>query len=108
MGSMRDLGSDKKIGSTQESKLKTQEDLMSSELHTYIEFQKMENLLIDENNLEDFNNQGTIQINFLDLPLCCPLPDQQVWNAHPRVYLPIHKTGKATCPYCSAQYVLKR
>ena len=42
-----------------------------------------------------------------DLPLCCPTPEMTLWNMHPRVYLPIEKTGKATCPYCGAQYVLQ-
>lgn len=41
-----------------------------------------------------------------DLPLSCPLPEMAVWNAHPRVYLPIEKTGHALCPYCGAQYEL--
>jgi uncharacterized Zn-finger protein len=41
-----------------------------------------------------------------DLPLSCPMPDMQLWNAHPRVFLPIDKTGEATCPYCSAHYIL--
>ena len=42
-----------------------------------------------------------------DLPLSCPMPDMILWNAHPRVYLPIEKTGRAICPYCGAEYVLK-
>lgn len=42
-----------------------------------------------------------------DLPLSCPMPNMTIWNAHPRVYLPIEKTGKASCPYCSAVYLLK-
>lgn len=41
-----------------------------------------------------------------DLPLSCPMPNMTLWNAHPRVYLPIEKTGKASCPYCGASYVL--
>lgn len=41
------------------------------------------------------------------LPLSCPLPEDEVWNMHPRVYLPIEKTGEATCPYCGAHYVLQ-
>lgn len=40
------------------------------------------------------------------LPLSCPTPEQRLWNSHPRVYLPIEKTGTATCPYCSARYRL--
>jgi uncharacterized Zn-finger protein len=41
-----------------------------------------------------------------DLPLCCPMPTQRLWDSHPRVYLPIEKTGKATCPYCDAEFTL--
>ena len=47
------------------------------------------------------------QVARADLPLCCPPPGQEVWNMHPRVYLPIEKTGQATCPYCGARYVLE-
>jgi uncharacterized Zn-finger protein len=45
-------------------------------------------------------------IHRADLPLSCPTPEQKLWNAHPRVYLPIEETGEATCPYCSAHYRL--
>lgn len=41
-----------------------------------------------------------------DLPLSCPMPNMTLWNSHPRVYLPIEKTGKASCPYCGANYLL--
>jgi uncharacterized Zn-finger protein len=42
-----------------------------------------------------------------DLPLSCPPRDMRVWDAHPRVYLPIEETGSATCPYCDAEFQLK-
>lgn len=42
-----------------------------------------------------------------NLPLSCPPRDCRVWDAHPRVYLPIEEEGKVTCPYCDAEYVLK-
>lgn len=42
-----------------------------------------------------------------DLPLSCPMKKMELWNAHPKVYLPIEKTGHAVCPYCSAEYFLK-
>ncbi|MCH9756180.1 MAG: zinc-finger domain-containing protein [Gammaproteobacteria bacterium] len=42
-----------------------------------------------------------------DLPLSCPSNTSVLWNAHPKVYLPIDKTGEETCPYCGIQYVLK-
>ncbi|MEJ2575665.1 MAG: zinc-finger domain-containing protein [Gammaproteobacteria bacterium] len=41
-----------------------------------------------------------------DLPLSCPMPGDEVWNMHPRVYLPVEKTGDAVCPYCGMRYRL--
>lgn len=51
--------------------------------------------------------QRIYEVTRKDLPLACPMPDMYVWNAHPRVYLPIEQTGREICPYCSAEYVLK-
>jgi uncharacterized Zn-finger protein len=42
-----------------------------------------------------------------ELPLSCPMKDMRVWDAHPRVYLPIEETGHVICPYCGAEFVLK-
>jgi len=51
-------------------------------------------------------NDAVIKVSRSDLPLSCPRPDDEVWNMHPRVYLPIEKTGEAVCPYCGARYAL--
>lgn len=48
----------------------------------------------------------TYEVHRADLPLSCPTPEQKLWNAHPRVFLPVEETGEATCPYCSAHYQL--
>lgn len=48
----------------------------------------------------------TVEISKKNLPLCCPQPDERVWDGHPRVYLPIEKKGQFTCPYCGTHYVL--
>lgn len=53
-----------------------------------------------------FDNVGQFMVTPEDLPVCCPLPSQALWDAHPRVYLPIEETGKATCPYCGAKFIL--
>jgi uncharacterized Zn-finger protein len=50
---------------------------------------------------------AAVAVSRKDLPLCCPRPQDELWNMHPRVYLPIEKTGAATCPYCGTHYVLK-
>jgi uncharacterized Zn-finger protein len=47
------------------------------------------------------------QITSQNLPLSCPMPNSTLWNAHPRVYLPIEKTGEAHCPYCGTKYTLR-
>lgn len=46
-------------------------------------------------------------LTYADLPLSCPPLDTRVWDAHPRVYLPIEDVGKVVCPYCGSEYVLK-
>jgi uncharacterized Zn-finger protein len=51
------------------------------------------------------NRKKTIRTR--DLPLSCPDDSALLWNAHPKVYLPIEKTGEETCPYCGTRYLLK-
>jgi len=52
------------------------------------------------------NTARRVEVTAADLPLHCPMPSMLLWNAHPRVYLPIHQTGEALCPYCGTRYVL--
>jgi len=54
-----------------------------------------------ENRLRD------IEVTAKDLPLHCPMPSMVLWNAHPRVFLPIEQTGEALCPYCGTRYRLQ-
>lgn len=42
-----------------------------------------------------------------ELPLSCPTDAMVLWNAHPKVYLPIDKTGVEVCPYCGSRFVLQ-
>lgn len=53
------------------------------------------------------NTETRYTVRREDLPLSCPTPDMELWNSHPRVYLPIEKTGHASCPYCGAEYQLE-
>ena len=53
------------------------------------------------------NRSRQIEVTQSDLPLHCPMPDMLLWNAHPRVFLPIEKTGEALCPYCGTRYILQ-
>ncbi len=54
------------------------------------------------------NAQKRYEVGSEDLPLSCPMPQMQLWNSHPRVYLAIEKTGEVKCPYCGAEYLLRR
>lgn len=54
------------------------------------------------------NAQSRYEVTVADLPLSCPMPLMSLWNSHPRVYLPIEANGWAKCPYCSAEFTLKR
>jgi len=51
-------------------------------------------------------NNALIQIKQNQLPLHCPLPEINLWNQHPKVYLPIDAFKKVKCPYCGTEYVL--
>ena len=53
------------------------------------------------------NRERHIEVTADDLPLHCPTPAMMLWNAHPRVFLPIEATGTALCPYCGTKYTLK-
>ncbi|HYM36540.1 MAG TPA: hypothetical protein VET48_14170, partial [Steroidobacteraceae bacterium] len=35
------------------------------------------------------NAQNKYEVTSADLPLSCPMPSMQLWNSHPKVYLPI-------------------
>ena len=53
------------------------------------------------------NDRREYEITRASLPLHCPLTEMSLWNSHPRVYLPIEKTGSAKCPYCGTDFRLK-
>ncbi|MEN8177508.1 MAG: zinc-finger domain-containing protein [Pseudomonadota bacterium] len=50
--------------------------------------------------------QEIIKVSRNDLPLSCPRPGDSLASMHPKVYLPIKKSGAMTCPYCGARYQL--
>lgn len=52
------------------------------------------------------NTARAIEVTAADLPLHCPMPHMLLWNAHPRVFLPIEQHGEALCPYCGTRYTL--
>lgn len=53
------------------------------------------------------NSEKLYKVTRGDLPVSCPTPEMTLWNSHPRVYLPLADNGRATCPYCSAEFILE-
>jgi len=53
------------------------------------------------------NAENKYEVTDADLPVHCPMDGMTLWNSHPKVYLPIEKTGKSKCPYCGAEFHLK-
>jgi uncharacterized Zn-finger protein len=52
-------------------------------------------------------SQQIIDVTASDLPLACPMPDMNLWNAHPKVMIPLGHGGEARCPYCGTLYRFK-
>ena len=63
--------------------------------------------IMTKNTKIEASTARSYEINAKDLPLCCPMPNMYLWDSHPRVYLPIKKTGHSVCPYCGSEYFLK-
>ena len=59
-----------------------------------------------DDSLVNSSTETRVDVKRTELPLSCPLPDEKLWNAHPRVYLPIEDSGEASCPYCGTHYML--
>lgn len=53
------------------------------------------------------NAEKRYEVTSADLPLSCPTAEMSLWNSHPRVFLPLDKTGHEKCPYCGAEFFLK-
>lgn len=62
---------------------------------------------MSEKDLKQACAQNVYYITQKDLPLSCPTENMELWNAHPKVYLPIEETGVEVCPYCGARFELK-
>lgn len=56
--------------------------------------------------LQEASTKKIYHVKHTDLPLSCPMDKMRLWDSHPKVYLPIEETGKETCPYCAAEYIL--
>lgn len=63
--------------------------------------------LMSKTKMQPACTKKTYTVHRKDLPLSCPTDKMVLWNAHPKVYLPIEDSGSEICPYCNAHYILK-
>lgn len=61
----------------------------------------------DRDDLSQPNGEHRYRVTVDDLPLSCPMPEMYLWNSHPKVYIPLHKSGYGKCKYCGAEYIVK-
>lgn len=61
----------------------------------------------DRDDLIKPNSENRYEVTADDLPLSCPMPGMYLWNSHPKVYIPLHKTGEGQCHYCGAHYFIR-
>lgn len=62
---------------------------------------------MSNNELETPCSKRHYEITESDLPLSCPTASMRLWDAHPKIYLPIEETGHELCPYCGTEFTLK-
>lgn len=53
-------------------------------------------------------NKSIKTVNAKEVPISCPMPDEALWNQHPKVYIPLDDSGSGSCPYCGNQFQLEQ
>lgn len=61
----------------------------------------------EQDDLDTPNDTNVHEVTRDILPIHCPMPGSSLWNSHPRVYIPVAENGRAKCPYCGCEYILK-
>jgi len=56
--------------------------------------------------MKDNNTDQVINVTADDLPMHCPPPNSDLWDSHPRVFIPLEDTGEASCSYCGNKFRL--
>lgn len=49
---------------------------------------------------------AVVEVTSDDLPMHCPAPGSDLWNSHPRVYIPLEDSDEASCSYCGTVFRL--
>ncbi len=63
----------------------------------------------DKQNSKQTNEvKDVVFVDKKDLPISCPMPEDTLWNMHPKVYIPLDKVDSYQCPYCGRQFHLNK
>lgn len=63
---------------------------------------------INQTGVNPPNAKTRYEITRSDLPVHCPISGSSLWNSHPRVFIALNDKGHGKCPYCGAEYQLKK
>ncbi len=68
----------------------------------------MQKTTVGDASLSNPNSKDSYDVTEDDLPVHCPMPGTSLWNSHPQVFIAFDENGRGKCPYCGAEYNLKR
>jgi len=66
------------------------------------------NTSVGNESLTKPNTKNSYEVTEDELPVHCPMPGSSLWNSHPQVFIAFDKDGEGKCPYCGAEYLLKK
>lgn len=68
----------------------------------------MQETTVGNDSLAKPNARNSYEVTEADLPVHCPMPGSSLWDSHPQVFVAFDKNGEGKCPYCGAEYYLKK
>jgi len=63
---------------------------------------------VGDESLAKPNEKNSYDVTQDDVPVHCPMPGTSLWNSHPQVFIAFDDNGNGMCPYCGAEYHLKK
>lgn len=67
--------------------------------------------MIESSNIQNKIPASTVKKYYVkkaELPISCPTNEMILWNAHPRVFLPLNEEEhEMACPYCGTIFILE-
>lgn len=56
--------------------------------------------------MKQSKSPAVIEVTKDELPMHCPTPGAELWDSHPRVFIPLEDAPEASCSYCGNVFKL--